>query len=90
MTVNKAVIIVAASWILAAFMSILPLLGFGASEFAYSYGACVPGWEGQAGYSIFVFLVILALVGSIIVTSIWTLCFTRKYLKNTATRPCTH
>ena len=85
MTVNKAVIIVAASWILAAFMSILPLLGFGAYEFAYSYGTCVPGWEGQAGYSIFVFLVILVLVGSIIVTTIWTLCFTRKYLKNTAT-----
>ena len=89
MTVNKAVIIVAASWILAVFMSILPLLGFGAYEFAYSYGTCVPGWEGQAGYSIFVFLGILALVGSIIVTSIWTLCFTRKYLKNTATGPVT-
>ena len=86
MTVNKAVIIVAVSWILAAILSILPLLGFGAYEFA-SIGTCLPAWEGQTGYSIFLFLVISILVVSIIVTSIWTLCFTRKYLRDTATGP---
>ena len=85
MTVNKAVIIVAASWILAAFISILPLLGFGASEFAFSFATCIPGWEGQTGYSIFSFLTISGFVSSIIVTSMWTLCFTRKYLRNKAT-----
>ena len=87
MTVNKAVIIVAVSWILAAILSILPLLGFGAYEFASSIGTCLPAWEGQTGYSIFLFLVISILVVSIIVTSMWTLCFTRKYLRNTATGP---
>ena len=87
MTVNKAVIIVAVSWILAVVLSTLPLLGFGAYEFSNSIGTCIPGWEGQIGYSIHFFLLILILVGSIIVTSIWTLCFTRKYLRNTATGP---
>ena len=87
MTVNKAVIIVAVSWILAAILSILPLLGFGIYEFAYSFGTCIPGGEGQIGYSIYFFLVILIFVGSIIVTSIWTLCFTRKYLRDKATGP---
>ena len=87
MTVNKAVIIVAVSWILAAFLSTLPLLGFGVYEFSTSFGTCVTGWQDQTGYSIFMSLVILILVGSIIVTSIWTLCFTRKYLKNKATGP---
>ena len=87
MTVNKAVIIVAVSWILAAILSILPLLGFGVYEFAYSFGTCIPGGEGQTGYSIFMSLVILILVGSIIVTTIWTLCFTRKYLRDKATGP---
>ena len=87
MTVNKAVIIVAVSWILAAFLSILPLLGFGVYEFSSSLGTCVTGWVGQTGYSIFMSLVISILVGSIIVTSIWTLCFTRKYLRDTATGP---
>ena len=87
MTVNKAVIIVAVSWILAAFLSTLPLLGFGVYEFSTSFGTCVTGWQGQTGYSIFMSLVILILVGSIIVTSIWTLCFTRKYLRDKATGP---
>ena len=87
MTVNKAVIIVAVSWILAAFLSILPLLGFGVYEFVQSFGTCIPGWQGQTGYSIYLFLVISILVGSIIVTTIWTLCFTRKYLKDKATGP---
>ena len=87
MTVNKAVIIVAVTWILAAILSILPLLGFGIYEFSSSFGTCVTGWLGQTGYSIFMSLVILILVGSIIVTSIWTLCFTRKYLRDKATGP---
>ena len=87
MTVNKAVIIVAVSWILAAFLSTLPFLGFGAYEFSTSFGTCVTGWQGQTGYSIFISLVILILVGSIIVTTIWTLCFTRKYLRDKATGP---
>ena len=87
MTVNKAVIIVAASWILAAFLSILPLLGFGAYEFAFSFATCIPGWEGQIGYSIFIFLIILICISSIVVTTIWTVCFTRKHLRSTATGP---
>ena len=87
MTVNKAVIIVAVSWVLAAILSILPLLDFGVYEFAYSFGTCIPGGEGQTGYSIFMSLLILILVGSIIVTTIWTLCFTRKYLRDKATGP---
>ena len=87
MTVNKAVIIVAVSWILAAILSILPLLGFGVYKFSSSFGTCVTGWVGQTGYSIFMSLLILILVGSIIVTSIWTLCFTRKYLRDKATGP---
>ena len=87
MTVNKAVIIVTVSWILAVVLSTLPLLGFGAYEFSNSFGTCIPGWEGQTGYSILFFLIYLILVGSIIVTAIWTLCFTRKYLKDKATGP---
>ena len=87
MTVNKAVIIVAVSWILAVVLSTLPLLGFGTYEFSNSFGTCVTGWEGQTGYSILFFLIYLILVGSIIVTTIWTLCFTRKYLRDKATGP---
>ena len=87
MTVNKAVIIVAVSWILAAFLSILLLLGFGAYHFKDSCATCVPLLEGKTGYAVLRFLINSILVGSIIVTSIWTLCFTRKYLRDKATGP---
>ena len=87
MTVNKAVIIVAVSWILAAFLSILLLLGFGAYHFKDSCATCVPLLEGKTGYAVLRFLINSILVVSIIVTSMWTLCFTRKYLRNTATGP---
>ena len=81
MTVNKAVIIVAASWILAAFMSTPPLYGFGSFEFSQNNGICVPTVKDQLGFAIYGFIVVLTLIASIIVTSIWTYCYTRKYLK---------
>ena len=86
MTVNKAVIIVAVSWVLAAILSSPPLFGFGRFEFAYSYGVCVPGYEGQLGYSLYTFLMTSVFVSSIVVTSVWTLCFTRKFLKRKSRR----
>ena len=81
MTVNKAVIIVAASWILAAFMSTPPLYGFGSFEFSQNNGICVPTVKDQLGFAIYGFIVVLTLIASIVVTSIWTYCYTRKYLK---------
>ena len=85
MTVTKALLIVAVSWLLAAFMSALPFYGFGVFEFA-TYGMCTPGFRDQIGYVISAFIVISILVGSITVTSIWTMCFIRKYFRNTGTQ----
>ena len=86
MTVNKALMIVAVSWILAVFLCFTPLFGFGVYEFAYSFGTCVPGFEGQFGFSIFAFIVSALLIGSIIITSTWTCIFMRKYLKTRSHR----
>uniref|UniRef100_A0A1X7V9W0 G-protein coupled receptors family 1 profile domain-containing protein n=1 Tax=Amphimedon queenslandica TaxID=400682 RepID=A0A1X7V9W0_AMPQE len=47
---------------------------------------CVPGYRDQTGFAISAFIVISILVGSITVTSIWTMCFIRKYLRNTSTQ----
>ena len=85
MTVTKALLIVAVSWLLAAFMSASPFYGIGAFEFT-PYGMCVPGYRGQIGYTISTFIIALILVGSITVTSIWTVCFIRKYFRNTGTQ----
>ena len=86
MTVNKAVIIVAVSWILAAFLCVIPLLGFGVYEFAHSYGTCVPGFDGQFEFTIFSFILSTLLIGSIFITSTWTCIFMRKYLKTRSHR----
>ena len=81
MTGNKAVIIVAVSWILAAIMVSPPLYGFGRFEFAYSYGICIPAFKEEVGFSTVTFIVGLSFIMSIIVTSIWTYYYTRKYLE---------
>ena len=90
MTVNKAVIIVTISWILAAFLCVIPLLGFGVYEFAYSYGTCVPGFDGQFEFTIFSFILSALLIGSIFITSTWTCIFMRKYLKTRSHRKKIH
>ena len=81
MTGRKAIMIVAASWILAAIMVSPPLYGFGKFEFAYSYGTCIPGFKKEVGFSMYTFIVGLSFIMSVIVTSTWTYCYTRKYFK---------
>ena len=87
MTVNKAVIIVAVSWILAAIINVIPVVVFGNYDYEYKYSTCMPLAKDNIVYSTIYFIFIFILVGSIIVTTIWTLCFTRKYLKDKATGP---
>ena len=87
MTVNKAVIIVAVSWILAAIINVIPVVVFGNYDYEYKYSTCMPLAKDNIVYSTIYFIFIFILIGSIIVTTIWTLCFTRKYLKDKATGP---
>ena len=81
MTVNKAVTIVAVSWILAAILCSTPLYGFGKFEFASSNGNCIFGTENEVGFSVYFSIASSSFIISIIVTSVWTYCYTRKYLK---------
>ena len=81
MTSNKAVIIVAVSWILAAILCSTPLYGLGKFEFDSSNGNCVSIIENEVGFSVYFSVVFSSFIISIIVTSAWTYCYTRKYLK---------
>ena len=81
MTSNKAVIIVAVSWILAAILCSTPLYGLGKFEFDSSNGNCVSIIENEVGFSVYFSVVFSRFIISIIVTSAWTYCYTRKYLK---------
>ena len=85
MTVNKAMIMIAVSWFLAIIIC-SPLYVKGGFEFSQSSGLCVPAVKDQIGFAVYGFVVFSSLIMSIIITSMWTYCYTRKYLKkrNTA------
>ena len=75
-----SIIIVTLSWLLAALLTSPPLFGLGRFDFSSSYGICVPRWEGEPGYVIYMLIVFVIFLLSIIVTSSWTMFYTRRYL----------
>ena len=77
---KAAVALIISIWVVAALLNSTPFFGLG--RFGYtSYGCCVPEWENQSGYFIYIFLLSLMIVCVIIVTSVWTYCFTRKFIQ---------
>ena len=86
MTVSKAVIIVAVSWALTAILASPPFYGLGRFEFANAYGTCVYAFENEVAFSIYIFTVCSCFIVSIIVTSTWTFCYIKKYLKKRSDR----
>ena len=75
-----AVALIISIWIVAALLNSTPFFGLGRFGYA-SYGCCVPEWENQLGYVIYMFLLSLTIVCVIVVTSVWTYCFTRKFIQ---------
>ena len=78
---HTAVIIVATVWISCALLNSTPLYGIGKFTFAKSHGTCSPEWDGELAYVIFSILIFTVMLCVIMVTSIWTCCFTRKFLQ---------
>ena len=78
-----AVIIVVIVWISCAILNTTPLYGLGKFIYAKSHGNCVPGWENETGYVVYMLLIFALMVSCIVITSIWTCCFTHKFLKRT-------
>ena len=78
-----ALTIIISIWILAALINTTPFYGLG--EFRYSaYGCCVPVWRNQFGYLLFIALFNFMVLCVIIATSVWTFCFTRKFIQGQA------
>ena len=76
-------IIITSIWILAALINSTPFYGLG--EFRYAaYGCCVPVWEQQFGYLLFVALFNFIVLCIILSTSLWTFIFTRKFIQEQA------
>jgi len=79
-----AVSLVLGVWLLAALLTSTPLYGFGEFGYEPSYGYCGPFWI-QIGFVVYAGMVSTGIVGVIFITSIWTLCFTHKFLKDHST-----
>ena len=82
---HTAVIIIVIAWIICAILNTTPFYGF--DEFSYyrnqdhGASACGAVWIEQRLYLALLLIIILILIGIIVVTSIWTCCFTRRFLE---------
>ena len=78
---HTAVIIIVIAWTICAMLNTTPLYGFGRFGYSERHGSCSPIWVGQTLYVVFFLVIFVTLIGSIVVTSIWTCCFTRRFLE---------
>ena len=78
---HTAVIILVIAWITLAILNTTPLYGFGRFVYSYYQGLCVTVWAGETWYLVFMVIIFLILIGIIVITSIWTCCFTRSFLQ---------
>ena len=68
------------SWVVSAMMSVIPLLGLGMYEFEPNTGGCLIKGDSRIFVTIAFFLVSACLT-IISVTTLWTFCFTYKFVK---------
>ena len=83
---HTAVIIIVIAWITLAILNTTPLYGFGKFYYDPDEGTCTPALLGEPFYLVFIAIIGLILLGIIVVTSIWTCCFTRRYLQRRHSR----
>ena len=68
-----------AIWILSAVMSSAPFFGLGTFSYENWIGYCIPVWS-HVDYIVYSLVIVLFLISVIIVTSVWTLCFTHRFI----------
>ena len=78
---HTAVIIVVIAWIILAVLNTTPFYGFGIFSYGSDQGTCTPDWSEQVPYLSFFVVIFLIMIVTIVVTSIWTCCFTRRFLE---------
>ena len=74
----------------ASFVSFIPCtlntVGIGSYEFEIFTAACLPQWPRNVAYLTSALMLLFSCVTIIIVTTLWTFCFTRNFLKRTKDR----
>ena len=78
-----ALTITVALWIILALILTLPsALGESDNDYGFRYGACYITLEEHPGYIGFCMLIFSIFIITIVVTSIWTFCFTCKFIRD--------
>ncbi|XP_011405824.1 PREDICTED: trace amine-associated receptor 7a-like [Amphimedon queenslandica] len=86
MTTPVAIGVVITAWLLTAVLNTTPLYGFGMFAYSSSPGSCFPVWKDQKAYLAFFVLVFLILISIIAASSIWTFCFSRRFIRRMSLR----
>uniref|UniRef100_A0A1X7TU75 G-protein coupled receptors family 1 profile domain-containing protein n=1 Tax=Amphimedon queenslandica TaxID=400682 RepID=A0A1X7TU75_AMPQE len=71
-----------AIWIFCILLLMLPLLGFGKYSYEFSYGPCIPMLIKSPVYSFVHAALHIISFAVIIITSIWTCCFTQRFIND--------
>ena len=78
---HTTIIIIIIAWIICGILNTTPFYGFGKFGYSENQGTCAPEWSGQKFYRLFFLIICVTLIGGIVVTSLWTCCFTRRFLR---------
>ena len=76
-----ALVIVIIVWVLSCLLSIPPYFGLSQFVFVSSIGTCGIIWTGQQNYLLFFCLATTVVIVIILITTVWTFCFTRKFIQ---------
>ena len=78
-----ALTITVALWSIIIFVLMLPVIAFGGYDYGFFWGPCMVLFQRQnIAYAAIVFGLLLIFVITIIVTSVWTFCFTHNFIRD--------
>ena len=89
MNTSVAVVVVTSVWIISCLMHIPPFLGLGEYKFLESLGTCGFLWIGQRDYVLYLCSFNSVFIIIIVVTTLWTFCFSRKFIQTIRQQHCT-
>ncbi len=83
MNTKVAIGIAIGTWIASGVLSLPPLIGFEGQEYIFRsyFAGCLYSWNGVKNGIFLTLLVIVICIGVIVVTTVWTYCFTTRFVK---------
>ena len=89
MNTSVAVVVVTSVWIISFLMHVSPFLGLGKYRFLESLGTCGFLSYGQRNYVLYLCSFNSVFIMIILVTTLWTFCFSRKFIQTIRQQHCT-